>query len=101
MMFVKLSTTATTYAPVKFYGAIILPAHDRCINVEEHFGVLGEHRRGLEVLEFWEFWSLFVRDLYGRFGNRGIACIAGILRISKLSVFNTDVGFDSRRLHHT
>ena len=55
----------------------------------EHFGVLGERRRGLEVLEFWE---IFVRDLYGRFGN------AGILRISKLSVFNADAGFDSRRI---
>jgi hypothetical protein len=69
-MFVKLSTTATVYVPLKFYGAIILPAHDRCINVEEHFGVLGERRRGLVVLEFWE---IFVRDLYGRFSNRGIA----------------------------
>jgi hypothetical protein len=37
--------------------------------VGEHFGVLGESRRGLEVLEFWE---IFVRDLYGRFGNGGI-----------------------------
>jgi hypothetical protein len=51
----------------------------------------------LEVLEFWE---IFVRDLYGRLGNRGILCNAGILRISKLSVFNADFGFDSRRLHH-
>ena len=73
MMFVKLPTTATAFAPLKFNDAIILPEHDRCINVEEHFGVLGERRRGLEVLEFWEFWSIFVRDLYGRFGNRGIA----------------------------
>jgi hypothetical protein len=47
------------------------PAPDRCINVEEHFGVLGERRSGLEVLEFWE---IFVRDLYGRFGNDGILC---------------------------
>jgi hypothetical protein len=37
--------------------------------VGEHFGVLGERRRDLEVLEFWE---IFVRDLYGRFGNGGI-----------------------------
>ena len=58
---------------------------------------MGERRRGLEVLEFWE---IFVRDLYGRFGNRGILCNADIPRISKLSVFNTDVGFDSRRLIH-
>ena len=50
---------------------------------------------GLEVLEFWE---IFVRDLYGRFGNRGILCKACIPRISKLSVFNTDVGFDSNYL---
>ncbi len=50
----------------------------------------------MEVLEFWE---IFVRDLYGRLGNRGILCNAGILRISKLSVFNADFGFDSRRLH--
>ena len=57
--------------------------------------MLGERRRGLEVLEFWE---VFVRDLYGRFGNRGILCNAGILRISKLSIFNADVGFDSCRL---
>ena len=57
--------------------------------------MLGERRRGLEVLEFWE---IFVRDLYGRFGNGGILCNAGILRISKLSAFNADVGFDSRRL---
>jgi hypothetical protein len=30
-------------------------------NVEEHFGVLGERWRGLEVLELWE---IFVRDLH-------------------------------------
>ena len=47
------------------------PAPDRCKNVEEHFGVLGERRRGLEVLEFRE---IFERDLRGRFGNRGILC---------------------------
>ena len=73
-------------------------APDRCINIKEHFGVLGERGRGLEVVEFWE---IFVRDLYGGSGNRGIARIAGIPGISKLSVFNTDVGFDSRRLHQT
>ena len=43
---------------------------DRWIKFEEHFGVLGERRRGLGVLEFWE---ILVRDLYGRSGNRGIA----------------------------
>jgi hypothetical protein len=63
----KLCSNSKNYG---FDDAIILSAHDRCINVEEYFGVLGERRRGLEVLEFWE---IFVRDLYGRFGNRGIA----------------------------
>jgi hypothetical protein len=79
----------------RFSAPNILPAHGRCINIEEHFGVLGERRRGLEVLEFWEF---FVRDLYGRFGNPGIFCNADIPRISKLSIFNTNVGFDSNYL---
>jgi hypothetical protein len=36
--------------------------------------------------------------LYSRFGNHCISCKADIPRISKLSVFNTDVGFDSNYL---
>ena len=60
--------------------------------------MLGERGRGMEVLEFWE---IFVRDLYSRFGNHGIVCNAGILGISKLSVFKADIGFDSRRLPKT
>lgn len=68
------------------------PVLDQCIEVEEHFGVLDERRRGLEVLEFWE---IFVRDLFGRFGNRGILCNAGVIRINKLSVFNASDGFVS------
>jgi len=44
---------------------------------------------------------MIVQWLYSRFGNRGILCIAGILGINKLSVFNVSGGFDSRRLHHT
>jgi hypothetical protein len=34
-----------------------------------------------------------------RFGKHGILLLSGIHRISKLSIFNADVGFDSRRLH--
>jgi hypothetical protein len=46
------------------------PGHDQCIYIEEHFNVLGERRRGLEVVEFSE---IFVRDLYGTFESRDIA----------------------------
>ena len=45
-------------------------------------------------MAFWEFLEKFVQRLYSRFGNHCISCKAGIPRISKLSVFNTDVGFN-------
>jgi len=53
-------------------------AHLPCTNAEVHFGVLGERRRGVEVLEFWE---IFVGDLYDRLGGCGIPSNAGILPI--------------------
>jgi len=42
-----------------------------------------------------------VQRLYSRYGKRRCHGSPGNLRISKLSVFNTDVGFDSRRLHQS
>lgn len=36
-----------------------------------------------------------MRDLYGRFGSRGIHWIEGILRIRTLSVFCVEAEFDS------
>ena len=60
--------------------------------------MLGECRSGLEVLEFWE---VFVRVCTEDLAILALLELPAFSESASLVFFNTDGGFDSRRLHHT